>query len=63
MLTPDDVHHGRAPTVLAARRRALKAVRAAHPERIVRGRPKTGPLPEVAWINPPDKPTTGEIAQ
>jgi len=63
MLTPDDVHHGRAQSVLAARQRTVDAAWAAHPERFVRGRPKITPLPKAVWINPPDKPTTGDLAQ
>jgi putative transposase len=63
MLTPCDVHHGRAAHVLAQRQRVLDAAWAAHPERFVRGPPKHRPLPEAVWINPPDISTTGEIAQ
>ena len=62
MLTPDDVHHDRAPTVLARRERTLEAAWANHPERFVRGVPKPSPLPEQVWINPPAS-TTGGIAQ
>ena len=53
MLTPHDVHYGRAPEVLAQRQRTLEAAWAAHPERFVRGIPKITPLPEEVWINPP----------
>ena len=63
MLTPDDVHHGRADRVLAKRQQTLDAAWAAHPERFVRGRPKPRSLPEAVWINPPITPTTGDIAQ
>ena len=63
MLTPDDVHHGRAEQVIAQRQRVLDAAWAAHPERFVRGRPKPTSLPEAVWINPPDSPTTGDLAQ
>ncbi len=63
MLTPDDVHHGRAQAVLTQRQRTLEAAWAAHPERFVRGIPKPNPLPEAVWINPPDPEQTGEIAQ
>jgi len=63
MLTPHDVHHGRADVMLANRQRTLEAAWAKHPERFVRGRPKPGALPEAVWINPPDSTTTGEIAQ
>ncbi len=63
MLTPDDVHHGRAPTVLAQRQRILEAAWNAHPERFVRGIPKLRPLPQAVWINPPVTSMTGELAQ
>jgi len=63
MLTPDDVHHGRAQAVLAERQRTLEAAWADHPERFVRGVPKPSPLPEAVWINPPTMPINGGIAQ
>ena len=59
MLTPDDVHHGRAQAVLAERQRTLEAAWAAHPERFVQGLPKPSPLPEAVWINPPATPNIG----
>ena len=43
MLTPDDVHHHRAPDVLAQRGRTLQAAWALHPERFVHGTPKPAP--------------------
>lgn len=57
MLTPADVHYGRAEVVLEQRRRTLELARSAHPERFVRGLPKPRELPEMVWINPP-APTT-----
>ena len=39
MLTPDDVHHGRAHTVLQQREQTLRAAWSHHPERFVRGIP------------------------
>ena len=63
MLTPDDVHHGRAHTVLQQREQTLRAAWSHHPERFVRGIPKPLPLPEAVWINPPATSTTGETAQ
>ena len=53
MLTPEDVHYGRAPEVLAARAAVLSAAHAAHPERFVHGEPKPASLPSAVWINPP----------
>lgn len=53
LLTPEDVHYGRAPEKLAARGVVLDAAYAAHPERFVRGAPRPAQLPEAVWINPP----------
>ena len=63
MLTPDDVHHGRAHTVLQQREQTLRDAWDHHPERFVRGIPKPLPIPEAVWINPPATSTTGETAQ
>jgi len=57
MLTPQDVHYGRADEVLAARVAVLEAAYARHPERFVRRVPVPQPLPEEVWINPP-RPTS-----
>jgi len=55
LLTPADVHAGRAPEITAARAVTLDAAYAAHPERFVR-RPPTPPVvPSTVWINPPVK--------
>lgn len=55
LLTPADVHYGRAPEITAARAVTLDAAYAAHPERFVR-RPPTPPVvPSAVWINPPMK--------
>ena len=63
MLTPDDVHHHRAHSVLEQRERTLQAAWTRHPERFVRGVPQPDPLPQAVWINPPATTTTGETAQ
>ena len=53
LLTPSDVHHGRATAVIERRQRALDAAYERHPERFV-ARPPTHPRPPAAvWINPP----------
>ena len=52
-LTPEMVHSGRAPLVLAQRASVLDAAYARHPERFVRRPPKPLALPESVWINPP----------
>jgi putative transposase len=53
LLPPADVHHGRAPAIIAARQRTLDAAYERHPERFVRGAPVHPTVPSVAWINPP----------
>ena len=63
MLTPDDVHHGRAQRILKQRQRTLRLARTQHAERFVHGAPKPQPLPTEVWINPPDAVTTPQIAQ
>ena len=53
LLTPADVHAGRAPEITAARAVTLDTAYLAHPERFVR-RPPTPPVvPAAVWINPP----------
>ena len=63
MLTPDDVHHGRAQRILEKRECTLRRAWTQHPERFVHGSPKPQPLPTEVWINPPDAATTPQIAQ
>ena len=63
MLTPEDVHHGRAPRILEHRQRTLRLAWSQHPERFVHGTPKPHPLPEEVWINPPDLATSSSPAQ
>ena len=53
LLTPADVHYGRAEEKLAQRHLILQQAFDAHPERFVRGRPKPTPLPGAVWINQP----------
>ena len=55
LLTPADVHHGRAAERVVARDAVLSAAYAAHPERFVNGVPKAPRPPTAAWINPPPK--------
>ena len=61
LLTPADVHYGRADERLELRARVLEAAFQAHPERFKGRRPVPGVLPEAVWINPPPK-TTPEDA-
>lgn len=53
LLTPADVHFGRAAEVLLQRQSVLQQAYDRHPERFVRGLPHPTPLPEAVWINPP----------
>lgn len=53
LVTPSDLHHGRAPRIIAARQLVLDAAYQDHPERFVHGAP-THPIPATTvWINPP----------
>ncbi len=53
LLTPADVHAGRATEVTAARAVTLDAAYATHPERFVRQPPTPPEVPTAVWINPP----------
>lgn len=55
LLTPEDVHFGRAAQVLARRQGVLDAAFNDHPERFPKGKPNVPELPEAVYINPPDK--------
>jgi putative transposase len=57
LLTPADVHYGRADAVLAKRQLAMDAAFAAHPERFVHGQPRVARPANEVWINQP----TGKI--
>jgi len=56
MMTPEQVHYGRAGIVLERRAKVLAEAYNAHPERFVRGQPEPQALPEAVWINPPLEP-------
>jgi putative transposase len=57
LLTPADLHHGRADQIVAARQRVLDIAYASHPERFAK--PPVHPMPpEATWINPPMKTLT-----
>jgi putative transposase len=53
LVTPADVHHGRAQERLEQRQRVLNTAHAAHPERFVNGAPKVRQLPVASFINRP----------
>jgi putative transposase len=56
LLTPADVHWGRAPETLARRAETLRTAYAAHPERFA-ALPRPAQLPNGVWINPPQEDT------
>ena len=60
MMTPEAVHYGRAPQILAARQQTLLTAYALHPERFVRRPPSPPVLPTAAWINPPQEKTASQ---
>lgn len=53
MMTPNDVHSGRATEVHAARQKTLTDAYRQHPERFVSKEPTAAQLPVAVWINPP----------
>ncbi len=60
MMTPEQVHHGRAGLVLERRGKVLAGAYNTHPERFVRGMPAPAELPGAVWINPPREPLPKE---
>lgn len=53
LLTPADVHYGRAGQILQQRQQVLLDAYLKHPERFVKGQPVLQPLPSAVWINAP----------
>jgi putative transposase len=53
LLTPADVHHGRAQQKLEQRQAVLDAAYTAHPERFVHGKPTVQQIPQASYINRP----------
>jgi putative transposase len=53
LLSPTDVHHGEAESIIASRQIVLNTAYALHPERFVRKMPKHKPMQQAVWINPP----------
>ncbi len=62
LLTPADVHYGRAQEKLVQRQLVLARAYAAHPERFVMGPPTVPPLAAAVWINPPPPAGAAETA-
>jgi transposase InsO family protein len=54
LLTPGQVHMGRAGAVRQQRQIVLDAAHARHPNRFVHAAPQAPALPTEAWINPPE---------
>jgi putative transposase len=54
LMTPSTVHHGLSDSCSQQRQTILENAYSLHPERFVRGSPRTLSLPKAAWINPPD---------
>ncbi len=52
-MTPDQVRHGQADAVHAARQQTLAPALHANPERFVNKPPTPPNKPTAAWINPP----------
>jgi putative transposase len=55
LLTPESVHYGLAPQMIAARQQVLDLAYQRHPERFIHKPPKAPVLPHAVWINPPEK--------
>jgi putative transposase len=53
LLSPTDVHHGEAESIVASRQIVLNTAYALHPERFVRKMPEHKPMQQAVWINPP----------
>jgi putative transposase len=61
LLTPGDVHYGRASGIIADRKNVLLAAYEKHPERFKGRIPKPASLPEAVWINKPLLKSDGEV--
>jgi putative transposase len=61
LLTPEDVHYGRAPCIVEARQEVLRAAYEKHPERFKGRMPKPASLPDAVWINKPSAVSDGEV--
>jgi putative transposase len=61
LLTPEDVHYGRAAHIVEAREEVLMAAYERHPERFKGRMPKPMLLPDAVWINKPSPASDGGI--
>ena len=62
LLTPADVHYGRAEQIIQQRQQVLLAAYEKNPERFVKGPPRPPTLPDAVWINPPQKLVKDDLA-
>jgi putative transposase len=53
LLTPEDVHYGRAESLQEERQRVLDQAYVRHPERFINGPPRAPKVPTEVWINQP----------
>jgi len=53
MMTPRDVHTGKAEEIIRKRQETMEAAYTQHPERFVNGQPRLKPLTREVWINQP----------
>ena len=60
LLTPADVHFGKAQTILDQRQQVLQAAYLKKPERFVKGPSIPAELPTAVRINPPNLPLLAE---
>jgi len=61
LLTPEDVHYGRASKIIEGRTDVLRAAYEKHPERFKGKMPKPASLPDAVWINKPLPESDGVI--
>ena len=61
LLTPEDVHYGRASRILEDRKDVLRVAYEKHPERFKGRIPIPAPLPDAVWINKPSPASDGEV--
>ena len=61
LMTPEDVHYGKAPGIIEDRQDTLLAAYDRHPERFKYRMPKPMMLPDKVWINKPILRSDGEI--
>lgn len=61
LLTPEDVHYGRASGIIEDRKEVLRAAYEKHPERFKGRMPTPASLPDAVWINKPLPVSDGEV--